>query len=352
MMKKIVLGSIVSLSLLSAGCLIENKFDKDMFENYDNDGGCFNATDGDSLKSITTKIAGKEFSLYVHKYCSTSNAKYAFHDMITDKNISDPQDVTTDISAEFNTSYKNVKVIFEYDKTTTEIARTAVECPWAHKTNFMESKISMFYPTYKKTADIDDEDEGGSYYENVGQCYTISLKPNTKHYIEYSTDNFAIRPSKFNITFKNNKVFTGDFVAMDIESVNGHSDITDNYSGNSSTLDVSFSNSDGSDSDVKVSYYFQLANGKLNNYQLKFKRAAHDIKMNLIEKVGQEWAIVDADDTKDSCRLVSGESNEINVTETSKNWAGFGTGSDVSNPSSQTISTEVRENTDKDIRFK
>ena len=84
----------------------------------------------------------------------------------------------------------------------------------------------------------------------------------------------------------------------------------------------------------------------------KYLSEISDTMQLIVEKNGKEWAIVDADDTKDACRLVSGESNEINVTETSKSWIGFGTGAKSNDPSTKTIDTDIRQNVDKDIRFK
>jgi len=350
-MKKFVVLMVGGLSLLSAGCIVFNSVDEDLFDKYGGDGGCYNVSDTFWTKSITTKVAGKKFDLYVHHYCSsTKNAKYVFYDMLEDKNISEPKDIPligSKIEAEFNRSYKNVKLKFEYDKDTIEVSHQEVECPWNKKYNFTERKISTYYPLFKKTTDIDSEEKAGSYYESINKCYTVSTDITTKHYVEYSTDNFAIRPDKFNVYFKQDSTFRGQYVPGYLIVENGYGDIQTNYSKNGPDLDIAVN-----DPDVKIQYVFDIYKGKLTpSSKIFFAKAGTDLTITVSERPGDEWAVVDSDDTSDECRLVSGTSNEINVTEPTKSWGGIGTGESENDPMVKNVNTDIRQNITKDLRF-
>jgi hypothetical protein len=392
-MKKILLTSLVVASSLMANCFNVKSIDSFM------DGAMFLQCSKSMFPSsnvITTKIAGKEFGILLVKTLSwdasclnTKNLKVSLIDLndnnktIATKTIGALSSMPmTPYLFKVDNAYKDVKVKIEYGTSGTKINRKEVTCPSSKKKNnggFNLKNPSKSFSGYTTITNINDVNTAGKYYDN-NKCYEVSLTPtSTSSHTEYSSDDFAIRPNKFDINFKRDKVFTGEFVPMSIEAL-GFANATDtpqittNYSTNSDNLDISFVKSDGTPSSigfmqtdgtifynpnhssttsgVRVQYYFELQNGKLAQYQLLFTRPDTEIKMDIVEKNGKEWAIVDADDTKDACRLVSGESNEINVTETSKSWIGFGTGAKSNDPSTKTIDTDIRQNVDKDIRFK
>jgi hypothetical protein len=349
-MKKLSLIAFIAISFLQADCLIENKFDAHL---YDDNYGCFNATDGDSIKSITTKLAGKEFTLLIKRDADDANctniknAKYSFFDLTANKEITSQKDIVKDkfiINAEFNTSYRNLKVKFDYDRDEYKIKYQEIECPWRNEYNFAVSMISTNFPEYKKTEDISKEEEIGHYYESLEKCYVVNLEKETKHYTEYSTDNFAVRP-QFDINIKKH-VKTGRNIPFTINAVNEHGDIDDKYSTSSLYTNVT------SNKNIPIQYAFDIKNGKSTSSSvLFFTKPAEDVKVIITEKPGYEWAIVDADDTADSCRLVSGESKEINITDASKSWAGAGTDKEYNNPSQNSIQSNVKQNIKKDLHF-
>ena len=104
--------------------------------------------------------------------------------------------------------------------------------------------------------------------------------------------------------------------------------------------------------DVKMLYDFFIKNGKINsNYKLFFTKPANNVEIYMSEKIGQEWAIVDKDDTTDECRLIQGQSNKINIIDSSRNWAGFGTNKSQNDPNKNSINTDIRQNVNKDLHF-
>ena len=341
---------VIAASLLQGDCLIENKFDVNL---YDYNNGCFNATDGDSIKSITTKVAGKEFDLLIKRDVDDSNctniknAKYSFYDESTNQEITPQKSIDEDkfwISQEFNTSYRNLKVKFDYDRDEYKAKWQQIECPWRNTYNFVESQIVRYYPAYRKTTDINEETKVGQYYESLEKCYTVTVETTTKHYTEFSTDDFAVRPAKFDISMKN--TVRGVRTPLNIKAVNNYGNINSKYSISSFYTRIT------ANKDVPMQYSFDIINGKTTlSSTIFFTKPAEDVQITISEKPGYEWAIVDADDTADSCRLVSGTSNEFNVSDRSKSWAGAGVNSKHTDPSSNSVNTNVRQNTNKDLHF-
>jgi hypothetical protein len=202
----------------------------------------------------------------------------------------------------------------------------------------------MYYPAFHKTSDINKETQVGKYYESLEKCYTVTVETTTKHYTEYSTDDFAVRPAKFDISMKN--TIRGARSPLDIKTVNNYGDINTKYSISS------FYTRTTANKNIPMQYSFDIVNGKtILSSTIFFTKPAEDVQITVSEKPGYEWAIVDADDTADSCRLVSGTSNEFNVSDGSKSWAGAGTEKDYNNPSTNSINSDIRQNTNKDRHF-
>ncbi len=191
---------------------------------------------------------------------------------------------------------------------------------------------------------------------NVGASAKCYLKTTAYTKEENATDDFAVRPKQFNIS-ADSSVFVGKPLNIDITAIgaNGNNDISTNYNADDVDLntEVIDSNTGLVDNTTNLSYFYNIKNGKIDRYRFFFtKPTKNDVKIKISEKLGKEWAIVDADDTKDSRRLITpGESNSIKVLETSKNWAGAGTGEKANNPKNKTIQSTIRSNTNQNLRF-
>ena len=155
---------------------------------------------------------------------------------------------------------------------------------------------------------------------------------------ENSTDDFAVRPEQFNIYVENNDTFVGKFLKVDL-NVTGYKGNLCDYN-KSRDLDVSAENS-------FIIYDYYIRNGKAVRYSFIITKAGNT-KIHIKEKIGSEYAIVDADDTADRRRLIGeGVSNEINVKETSKSWAGVGSNKGPYAPSKRTIQADIKNNVNR-----
>ena len=176
----------------------------------------------------------------------------------------------------------------------------------------------------------------------VAYCYRKTSEVVT----EYSLDNFAIRPEKFNLNIKQSEVRAKENPKIELNATNADGVISTNYSTSSANLTLIPTNNK-----TKLAYAFDIVNGEVRNYRLFFTKPADDVAISIKEKIGKEWAIVDADDTVDSCRLITGKSNEVDVIDGSKNWAGVGVDNSYNDPNTNNVNTDIRQNVNKDLHF-
>ena len=270
---------------------------------------CVNAYDvttSGSAVSISTKIAGDDFKLHIFRKpeCKISNVKASLVNKSDLSLVADSEGGVVADEASFNVKKANRDLLVKitYDKL------KAVSCTLPHDVS------------------------------SAGVCYS---KDETK--TEYSTDDFAIRPNAFSINLKKSKVKEGtiDYATIKALQKDGAS-VVDNYTNSSMNLDVKDINAEG------VQYTFEINNGLSNKAQFMFLKPTDSNKVVITDK---HYADVDSDDTIADCREFSGESNEVEVVESSKYWAGTGTNEAENNPETTTIQSKIKQNTKKDLHF-
>jgi len=346
-MKKIVISLVVSSYLLASGTINCVKDSSSDTNNANTTSNCFNAFDLNDNKSITTKIAGESFTLKVTNKCgSISNLQYS----LVDENNNEISDNTINTTSKYQpifsvkNSYPNVKVKFVYDRM---VNTTKTETYYVTTPTTCDEDTS-----YTEVDDINSVNAPGNYKTKTAYteiCYTSKEAtkevPTTekKHFVEYSTDNFAIRPDKFDINLGVSSIQRGGHIPTTIKTLNQNGEVTTNYSENSDNLNI-FLTPTG-----VVQYTFNIQNGKAKSYSII--TSLGNFKINIKEKIDNEYAIIDQDDTIDSCRLFEGQSNSVEVTKPSKYWAGTGTGDDNNDPQDKTIQTNIKQNVSKDLRF-
>ena len=316
---------------------------------------CYDAYDlftGGFDTDILTKTAGKPFALMIAKTSWGGGCDYSHQvnvelvDAETNEVIPNTKQAVSAgggiVTFQVPEAYKNVRVKIDYDVDNPfeVVTEKEVACP-------TEGLIKQTFNS------ILNHKEEGTYYvpqsDGTYKCYQV-VKEETKHPIDYSSDNFAIRPDKFDIQFKQKAIRVGRVAYADIKAVTYGGDITTNYNSNSELIKTSIDHYTGK-YEPKVNYSFDIVNGEEKRGYFVFNREANNTAIKLTEMVGEEWAIVDADDTADSCRLITGVSNDINVTPIPKDWAGKGTGMEENDPVKHNVDVDVRDNVNKDIRF-
>ena len=340
-MKKIILSGVLLLTSAFAGCLNLTASQEDITENDNfmaDSNRCFNAYDepvsssggSSSIFSISTKTAGEEFYLHIFKkpYCAVTNVKYYLVDNITDEKIDGTEHSLynvphQDVNLTIPNSYKDVSIKFEYDKETKLSTPKEITCP----TNPSDYKVvsggvpSGIYAVPQPT------------YPITYKCYTYY---ETKPYIDYSTDNFAIRPDKIDGKFNTAQVKEGSIAFATLKTINKKGDITTNYNIASTELEI-----DGS-----AQYSFDINNGYTSRAQFLFLEP----ETQTISIIDKNFASVDEDDTVEHCRIFRGETS-MNVIATSKYWAGTGTDENENDPISNNVQAKIKQNTKKDLHF-
>jgi hypothetical protein len=362
-MKKYIMMALLTSNMF-ASCLQSSSNDAAAVSMSSN---CLNAFDMPSIDSpissflnptsISTKIAGVSFNLRIKNSCMNSkNVTYSLIDLddsnktiATASSVNPFSNMMGGYSLNFNyvtfnvpEIYKNVKVKFEYE-TYDNFKLHKVSCP----TMFNWTKWT------KVTTISSPESLGVGFFavpKMVGfmptfECYEIKADKVT--HTEYSTDNFAIRPDRFIVSLDKSSVFRGVNVGLRVSDVNKLDNIMTMYAKNGVDFDVT-----SNKPNVKIHYSFDIVDGKsVPSSKIYFTNAGEDVNVNIKERVGGEWAVIDLDDTKDECRLVSGTSNNIRVLETTRNWAGTGTGESENDPMKRNLKTNIRENVDRDLHF-
>jgi len=327
-MKKLFLIPLLILGL-NGSCLKTSESDKKLVKDSNQ---CLNAFDLESSYSITTKISGQIFLLKFKNKCpEIENVKISLY--ANDENITSSKFFLPILPFEVNNTFKNVKVRFDYDKDEVEFVSNEVECP-------------ITLNSFKKVKEITDDLESGLYYiysstEPYYRCYNVTLKKETSHYIEYSTDNFAIRPKKFLIEIPE-KIKQSTLDLLNAYALNDDNDIVD-YNSSGTSYEISFNKP------IKIQYNFYLVNGK-GTFRAHFNSAENDVVMALKE-CKNEFAKIDEDDTNNECRMTSFVSDEFDISAGSKGWSGMGTGEKENDPSKNSIEVDIRQNVMKDLRF-
>jgi hypothetical protein len=378
-MKKIILIEVLLLSSAFAGCLNLTVSAEDIKanENFITDSNrCFNAYDipvsppssaTSAIASISTKRAGEEFYLAIFKKpaCVVDNVKYFKYYLIdnstgekidgTEKSI----DITKvdSLSFKVNNSYKNVSVKFEYDLVTAmpNVEWERVTCPYkeerfskwddfsrtAIKYTIQKLDSTVIRTSYNTIDELEEAEnlKNEAIYQLANKkCYkpivTIDTTTDTK--IEYSTDNFAIRPDKIDGKFNTSTVKAGSVAFATLKVVNTNGDITTNYNASSTELEINGS----------AQYSFDINNGYTSRAQFLFLEPG----TQTISIIDKNFALVDEDDTIESCRIFKGETS-IDVISTSKYWAGRGTEEVENNPKTNNINVDIKQNTKKDLHF-
>jgi len=240
--------------------------------------------------------------------------------------------VTNPIEANFvhykiPNSYKNVKVKFVYDQmqptTPYEVSCTdIVNDPHKYRFRFRAENMNTLgtyvvpnsYTCYNisfgSISKVQCSNDANQYTFSFSYTNMIAhtsgkfvLSTNYKcyknytitHKVEYSTDNFAIKPKQFHIRFKKTTIKTGqpDFVL--IQALNSDGDVTTNYNNSSLILKPTFSEN------VNPQYLFDIKNGEARNGKVIFSKKASGVTMSLTDS---DYTSVDADDTAQSCRNI------------------------------------------------
>ena len=348
-MKKFVLAGVVS-SLLMANCI-------DVVDNLSSVmNPCKKSGMGDSV--ITTKVAGSTFDLSLIRNpgecfskigvgSPSSNITVTLVDMETGNEIASTTSTAPGmVSFNVDEAYKNVKAKVNYSVVNVVPHEEEIACM---------SSVSSLAKSIEELGG-----KSGIYAKRVGmmkkfKCYKVTFETTTTSYEEYSTDDFAIRPDRFEVALAKSSAKVGGYIPMSVKAVNSKDATTTTYSKKSTELNLGTA-----PDDLKIQYSFDIQNGVSKNANLYFTQEG-TAKLYLNEKVGDEFAIIDSDDTKESyvdmfgsthyCRLIGGESGDVTINGISRYWAGTGTGEDENDPQKTSISVSIVQNTKKDLHF-
>jgi|GEM_PF-4502739 len=151
-------------------------------------------------------------------------------------------------------------------------------------------------------------------YDHKYGCYECTLGATP---LVRSVDNFAIRPNDFNSTIVANQIFTaGTPTSLTFRADRFGGAGTQAYNETEHTsfvVDVNISNPAKVCQDMNISFSpnINFTNGTVtNNYTLS---NVGDFNITMYEIVGSEYALVDADDTNTSLRLISPYTQQIKV---------------------------------------
>ncbi len=204
--------------------------------------------------------------------------------------------------------------------------------------------------TIKISKAIKDAKVHLSWKKNIDENCPLSSEDNSTN----STDNFAIRPKEFKITQIDTNIYAGDNFRLKFEALDGSSSDTTGYNeskDSSFKIDANITKS-GCYNGVLNVVNFSFANGLKSIADANYSDVG-DVNVTIREKLGNEFAAVDADDTNETDRLIAPFSKiitvkpyELNVTNvkfdtsTGNNWIYM---SDV-NSLSQGVKSTVQAN--------
>lgn len=134
---------------------------------------------------------------------------------------------------------------------------------------------------------------------------------------ECSEDNFAIRPNDFNTTIVPNQIFlAGEAQTLTFEAEDFAGAPSSDYNENENTsftvdIDISDSNKTCAEPSINFSPIVDFTNGTVtDNYTLN---NVGDFNLTMHETIGAEFALVDADDTNETLRLIEPFTTQIKV---------------------------------------
>ena len=150
-----------------------------------------------------------------------------------------------------------------------------------------------------------------SWKKDVDETCPLSSEDNSTD----SSDNFAIRPLKFTMDFNTSSFYAGVPFHMGIHAINDSGNSSMDYNetnGTSFSFDVNDSNSTCSAGVLgNLPVPFKFSDGNIS-FDTNYSDVG-DVKLNIAEINGSEFAKVDADDTNDSQRLIQSYSKTITV---------------------------------------
>ena len=257
----------------------------------------YNSSRGLSDRNISTKVANKTFNLTlafipdsdvttssaagIRFYLVDSNASSSHIPISSEDTLTIPSNIytTTTKSYTINKAYKNVNVEFKV-------------CA-----NYTSSGGYILYP-YANCATSGDCSDN---FEESNICYRYFT----------SSDHFAIRPDKFEITGSGYTRADNNISFLTIKAIGYLDGTTTYYDENSSSLNISVS--DDLCPASTLGYSFAFSDGLANINYLKYPEVG-EIELNISERDGREFAIVDSDDTADSDRFITPAlSNKITI---------------------------------------
>jgi hypothetical protein len=297
---------------------------------------CFNAYDNGSNSSILTHTAKKDFNLVVVKkeWCKNiHNISDIKVDIINENGVVasgtqiTPAEPTGEYKFNVDNAYKELLVQITYKRD-----KKLETCP-VNPASYV-GKTSGTYALWDKNT---------KKYE----CYTTN---ETEEVIDYSTDNFAVKPDKFDILLKQSTVKTGQREPLVIKALAKDGSITTNYYSSSMNLNVIID-----PSNTLAQYSFDIINGKSTSSSfLQFINPNNDVTVTITDTA---YTIIDQDDTKVAdvigvdCRRISGTSNSVDVIGSSKYWAGTGTNENENSPAKNNVNADIKQNTKRDLHF-
>jgi len=173
-------------------------------------------------------------------------------------------------------------------------------------------------------------------YKKLEIYFTYIINGET--HTQKNIDNFAVRPYKFVVelptTLHKFKTYKGIIKVVDFEN----NEIPDF---NITNIEISLNKN------IEFQHYFLKLKNTPKLY-LNIYNINKDVKVRMIEELGKEFAIIDANDTSSTNRLISGESNLFDVIPPTKSW--FGVGSN--NAENQTINIEIKPKNIKSEMYK
>jgi len=241
----------------------------------------YKSSRGVNDRNISTKIVKKPFQIIVAfipmRKVNTNSATIKYYLVAGNQKIS-------------NDNYLHIITNHLTTKTTNYLVNKA------YKDVKVEFKVCANY----------DKNSGYQLYDYsncsiVGDCSSNTEEGKVCYRTFQSSDSFAIRPDRFDIVGTGVNRAENNISFLTIKALDYSLTPTQNYDENSSTINLIPIDSKCSVS--KVSYLLNFKDGKgIINY-IKYPEVG-EIELNISEKNGQEFAIIDKDDTDDKDRFI------------------------------------------------
>jgi len=245
-------------------------------------------TRGESDRNISTKIVNQNFRLkiaYLPKsftHASSASVKY----YLVDKNSSKQHNPISMENYLFinGNSKKVITQTYLLNKAYQNVGVEFKACA-----NYSSSSGYNLYP-----------------YANcvmIGDCKSNDEENKICYRYFSSTDSFAVRPMRFKLSTTSDELIKADanISNLKIEAVDFYSNSSKNYNIDSSLLDMKAKDRKCETGDLD--YKFKFLDGVANISSIRYSEVGV-IDLNLSEKVGKEFAVIDSDDTKLKDRLI------------------------------------------------